>query len=168
MSPKYSQFGMLELLLLVSLMLAAFVLPLARSAHGDRGDAERHVVLPTPRSVSGFRVAAFVLTTTALAAALLFGARRAILDQQGIELWLLRLAMPGFAGLPSYLGGVFAVYSLLLALGLLVLALFLRASILRRLYAAGYAVMFIALLTVMNSIFVVVAIKFSITLPFFR
>lgn len=168
MKPELSPIGVAELVLVLGSLLSLILLPLVRSASGDRGDAERQVVLPTPKPVSGLRVAGFVATGATMTTGLFLGGRPLMALLQGAETTLARLAIPGLGALPPFFGGVYMAYSLLIAIGLVAMALFLRAPLTRRLRALLYAAGFMASLVVTNSLLAVVAYRFAVTAGFFR
>lgn len=98
MKPELSPIGVAELVLVLGSLLSLILLPLVRSASGDRGDAERQVVLPTPKPVSGLRVAGFVATGATMTTGLFLGGRPLMALLQGAETTLARLAIPGLGG----------------------------------------------------------------------
>ena len=168
MKPEFSLVGVAELVLLLGSVLSVLVLPLAKSASGDRGDGKRNVVLPTPSPVSGLRVAGFVSSGALMTAGLFVGGHWLMALLQRGETLLARLAIPGLGNLPPFFGGVYMAYSLLIAIGLIAMGLFLRAPLTRRIRALSYAAGFLASLVVANSLLAVVAFRFSVTVGFFR
>ncbi|NNN14866.1 MAG: glycosyltransferase family 2 protein [Acidimicrobiaceae bacterium] len=148
--------GLLVIVLLVIATGLAVVLPLNRPALGDRGDGVATVILPTPMKPPGLQVGAFVALSSAIGLVTVLNADRLTFEYVRLLGLLVELALPHQIDIHTYLSGIYALYPMLLVLGLSLVVLFERITWYRKLVSllgafkiAGFLVSVVAFLTVL-------------------
>jgi cellulose synthase/poly-beta-1,6-N-acetylglucosamine synthase-like glycosyltransferase len=126
-------------------LLFITVAPLRRNRGDDRGDGMSDVVLPKPRPVHGFRIAAFFVIFF-LASALAIGVRPGLPSvYQSVVAALSEAIVRAPAAVGTTAHHLAASIRILVALDILCLAMVIRATIGRRLIVAAHAALYLAL-----------------------